>query len=137
MELDFETGFCSSHPDFHLNGNKPSYPSYLDSDGCALRLTSDHDQGSMATAYLPLTVHSTSWSTHIKYRIYGDHHGTADGMAFIMQQDPRGQGALGAGTGGYFGVYSTAGGSTAVGNDSDTVKPAIVVEMDSCKSGNF
>lgn len=134
QSLDFSTGFCTSLPDFHLNGNFfPNYPTYLDSGDCALRLTSEQDYGAIASAYLGLSLHerSSSFSTHIKYRIYGNTAPSADGMAFIIQQDPRGFDALGAGGGGYFGVYSIE------ENDADTVKPALVVEMDSHYNGNL
>merc|ERR1711988_857347 len=131
--LDFEAGFCSSLPDFQLNGNRmPNYPSYLDSDKCALRLTKDGQKSSIASAYLPLSIADDdfTFSTHIEYRIYGSQSGTADGMAFVMHQDPRGPDALGHG-GGSLGVYTT--------EDSiqDRVKPSLVIEMDSHYNGHL
>lgn len=59
----------------------------------------------------------------IGYRIFGEEFGSADGMAFVMHQDPRGTGAVGAG-GGFLGVY----GDNAITN-------ALVIEFDTYDNG--
>merc|ERR1712070_51830 len=76
-------------------------------------------------AYLPLSIidDEFAFSTHIKYRIYGQKNGSADGMAFVMHQDPRGASAMGGGGGG-LAVYTSV-----------KVKPALVIELDSYNNG--
>ena len=59
----------------------------------------------------------------IGYRIYGEEFGSADGMAFVMHQDPRGTAAVGQG-GGFLGVY----GDNAITN-------SLVIEFDTYDNG--
>merc|ERR1712070_80674 len=94
-------------------------------------LTKDGQKSSIASAYLPLSIadNDFTFSTHIEYRIYGSQRGSADGMAFVMHQDPRGPDALGHG-GGHLGVYTTA------DSMQDRVKPSLVIEMDSYYNGH-
>merc|ERR1712070_423283 len=107
-----------------MGGNDlPNYPSYL--EDCALRLTDDFKHGAKASAWIPLSIidDDFAFSTHIKYRIYGQTNGSADGMAFVMQQDPRGASAMGGGGGG-LAVYTSV-----------KTKPALIIEMDSYNNG--
>ena len=60
----------------------------------------------------------------IGYRLFGAGDGAADGMVFVMHQDPRGARALGN-FGGGIGVY---------GSFQETIKPSLAIEWDTCKS---
>ena len=87
-ELDFSTGFCSSLPNFQFNGNRlPNYPSYLNSDNCALRLTTEGDGGAVSSAYLPLSITNDdfAFSTQIEYRLYGGDNGSDLSLIHISE----------------------------------------------------
>jgi hypothetical protein len=128
--IDNGDGFCNNP--FTLNGeinnNTPDleFPKYLGPEtGCILRLTDDKSIVRATSAFLPMTMKNSdfAFSMSIGYRVYGKSAGTADGMVFVMHQDPRGVKALGN-AGGDLGVYG-----------SKKIKPALVIEWDTHPNG--
>jgi Bacterial lectin len=86
----------------------------------------DNPKAAMLPYRFSTTNPGKSFSTRIGYRIYGPLRGSADGMTFVLHQDPRGITAQGLG-GGNMGVYNqyVSGGAG--------IKPALVIEFDTCK----
>ena len=134
-EIDYSTGFCQLDPSssFQLNGNTlPDSPSYLTSENCALRLTDVENSYQAASAFLPISItNNFVFSAFIEYRIPST---APDGMTFVMHQDPLGEFAYGS-YGAFQGVYEDAYDET--GNGRPGIKPALVVEMDKCKSAEI
>ena len=89
---------------------------------CYLRMTPDERGAAAVSAFIPYKFKKSNpdfeFCMTIGYRIYGDEFGGADGMVFVMHQDPRGDSALGQG-GGYLGVYG-----------EDGIKNALAIEWD-------
>ena len=119
--------------DLGLTFNPPDadYPQMVEiGDGlCYLRMTPDSGPFYSASAF---TTHNfepantgRSFSMSLGYRIYGTENGSADGMTFVMHQDPRGVNALG-GPGGWLGAYT--------GHGGQGIYPALIIEFDTCKS---
>lgn len=124
-EVDFSDGFDCLSNGIQLNGNRP-FPSMVPNgvnDQCTLQLTSDKAERRSVSAFSALSFdNSALWfESRFRYRIFGSSAGTADGIAFVLHQDVRAQGAVG-GDGGELGVYG-----------SSIIKPALVVELDTCK----
>jgi len=128
-DIEFEEGFPC---EFGLTFNPPNeaYPQMLRNENnnlCTLRMTPDAGAHMAASAFTTHEFESTNtglvFEMSLGYRIYGPNAGSADGVAFVMHQDPRGVNALGAG-GGFMGVY---------GSGSTAIHPALVIEMDTCK----
>lgn len=127
--IDFSGGFpCSGSGDITLNRlNSGMYPLY-DTFGsnCMLRMSPDQSIGNYATSafveydFAPGT--DFAFSSTFGYRIYGDMARSADGLTFVIHQDPNGASALGLG-GIDMGVY---GGSAAIKN-------SLVIELDTCE----
>jgi Bacterial lectin len=129
-EIDFSDGFDCASAGIQLNGNRPfpvMVPNGVNTK-CTLQFTSDKAEQRAVSAFSPLTFDSPLlwFQSRFRYSIYGSAAGRADGIAFVVHQDVRGLGALG-GSGGNIGVY---------GSSSTIIKPALVVELDTCKYQN-
>ena len=96
---------------------------------CFLRMTQDVAEGVATSAFVPFTFSDVGdlppgqqpgdFRMSIGYRVFGSDAGSADGMVFVMHQDPRGANALGN-DGGELGVY---------GSDNG-IRNALVIEWD-------
>jgi len=118
-KLDYTSGFdCPSNfSPLKLNGNskcKGTATGYLE-------FTTD-TQGQVGTAFVPFTFSSCNsllkFTWDVDYSIYGNDYGSADGLALVIHQDPRGTSAF-AGSGGSLGVYGPGG-----------ITKALVIELD-------
>eukprot|EP00567_Pseudictyota_dubia_P013531 CAMPEP_0197449108 /NCGR_PEP_ID=MMETSP1175-20131217/20139_1 /TAXON_ID=1003142 /ORGANISM="Triceratium dubium, Strain CCMP147" /LENGTH=1253 /DNA_ID=CAMNT_0042981119 /DNA_START=687 /DNA_END=4448 /DNA_ORIENTATION=+ len=110
---------------FSSNPRLKQSESFYTTDTCFIRLTPDN-VGELATsAFIPFTFEPLNidhnFSLSVAYRIYGDTSGAADGIAFVMHQDPRGTSALG-GVGKGMGVYKAY--------HREAIKPSFVIELD-------
>eukprot|EP00977_Amphora_coffeiformis_P014524 scaffold4079_cov167-Amphora_coffeaeformis.AAC.20 len=137
-EIDNPDGFpCDTLPFYINRGTNPVdmvFPSYVqyDSDlnSCFLRMTPDGVAPRAASAFLNFAFDPDNtdkvFSMNIGYRIFGEDAGSADGMAFVMHQDPRGVYAIGE-PGGAIGVYATEYDREGA---TPPIAPAIVIEWD-------
>ena len=87
-----------------------------------LRIANESGTGTVFTTQ-PVIGQHVSWSTRFVLRMHSGTNPPADGMAFVVQSDPNGAGALGAGGGGLgYATYEPLGFRGIV--------PAAVVEFD-------
>lgn len=134
--IDFSDGFPCDRLPFTYIGNVPGYPypafELLDEQDpenmCFLRMTADDTFRAGTGAFLPFSFSPENtdceygFSMSIGYRIYGELSGSADGMVFVMHQDPRGLSAIG-GFGGALGVH-----------EPDPILNSLMIEWDTSKS---
>ena len=140
--IDSSGGFdCTANGGIGFNLNRsPStyaYPQFVPLNAtdpesqCALRLTADEAVEVAASAFLPFEFAPSNveklFQMSIGYRVYGDSAGSADGMAFVMHQDPRGDAALG-GPGGNLGVYGAGGIVNALVVEWDTFENVAILD---------
>jgi hypothetical protein len=109
-----------------------NYPDFTSSAGLALngsaalstkvlRLTEGNDQSGSAFTDAAALDPARSFSTEFVASIHDGNNPPADGMALVIQRDPRGAAALGA-TGGYLGYGDGAGPSA--------ITPSLEIELD-------
>ena len=127
MPIDLVADECGSTNPVDL-----VFPSYVPYDNeienCFLRVTPDGVAPRAASALLNFVFDeentNKTFSVNIGYRIFGEEVGSADGMAFVMHQDPRGVYAVGEPSGaiGVYGSEYNRFGAAA------GISPALVIE---------
>lgn len=124
--LDYSTGFPCNDNSISLNPGPRAFPQLVendDDDQCTLRMSPDQ-VGRSVSAFTSYTFgngnNQYAFDTTFTYQLSGIMNGIGDGIAFVLHQDSRGTGALANG-GGDLGVYG-----------SGIIRPAIVVELDTC-----
>jgi hypothetical protein len=118
---DIEYCNFASVTGLQLNGNAAQV-------GTTLRLSRNvitQDSSAFRTPTLALTA-ATDFHTHFQFVLTPGGNGQADGIAFVVQSDARGAGALG-GNGGGIGYGMSNGGTR--------VQPAVEIEFDTYQNG--